>query len=254
MLRNWPVASQQDRDRCRQCALLPAGRGTVMIAAARLLRCRRAQHFRVTTGSAAEGAGDAPLASPGARWTREEDEELVAAVRAGADLVVIAELHGRTRSAIVSRLLRMIPARAAIPEEEQLGWITARLADPCFDWRTPLAHPRPGRRGEYGGQFLLVRGHLARVERLHGPVQELSRARTVPVSPSLMKVERCLALGRGRRWRSCRRLSHRWVERHAAEPDHDPFHVVGSSCWAWRAGSALGVWGSLRGSGKPRLV
>lgn len=101
----------------------------------------------MTTGSAAEGAGDAPLASPGARWTGEEDEELVAAVRAGADLALIAEQHGRTRGAIVSRLLRMIPAREDIPEEEQLGWIMARLADPCFDWRTPLAHPRPGRRG-----------------------------------------------------------------------------------------------------------
>jgi len=77
----------------------------------------------------------------------EEDEQLVAAVRAGADLEVIAEQHGRTRDAIVSRLLRMIPAREDIPEEEQLGWITARLADPYFDWRTPLAHPRPGRRG-----------------------------------------------------------------------------------------------------------
>jgi hypothetical protein len=41
----------------------------------------------------------------------------------------------------------MISAREDIPEEEQLGWITARLADPYFDWRTPLAHPRPGRRG-----------------------------------------------------------------------------------------------------------
>jgi len=46
---------------------------------------------------------------------------------AGAHLAVIAEQRGRTRSAIVSRLLRMIPAREAIPEEEQLGWITARL-------------------------------------------------------------------------------------------------------------------------------
>ena len=119
------------------------------IAAARLLRCRRArEHYPcVTTGSAAEGAGDAPLASPGARWTREEDEELVAAVRAGADLAVIAEQRGRTRGAIVSRLLRMIPAREDFPEEEQLGWIMARLADPCFDWRTPFAHPRPGKRG-----------------------------------------------------------------------------------------------------------
>ena len=81
----------------------------------------------MTTGSAAAGAGDAPLASPGARWKGEEDEELVAAARTGADLAVITEQHGRTRSAIVSRLLRMIPAREAIPEEEQLGWITARL-------------------------------------------------------------------------------------------------------------------------------
>jgi Myb-like DNA-binding domain len=63
----------------------------------------------------------------GARWRREEDEELVAAVRAGTDPAVIAEQRGRTRSAIVSRLLRMIPAMEAIPEEEQLGWITARL-------------------------------------------------------------------------------------------------------------------------------
>src|SRR5260370_21402230 len=76
-----------------------------------VLRCRRArEHYPcVSTGSAAEGVGDAPLASPGARWTGEEDEELVAAVRAGADLAMIAEQHGRTRSAIVSRLLRMIP-------------------------------------------------------------------------------------------------------------------------------------------------
>jgi len=101
----------------------------------------------MTSGPAADGAGDAPLASPGARWTEEEDEELVAAVRAVADLAVIAEQRGRTRGAIVSRLLRMIPAREDIPEEEQFGWIMARLADPCFDWRTPPAHPRPGRRG-----------------------------------------------------------------------------------------------------------
>jgi hypothetical protein len=40
----------------------------------------------------------------------------------------------------------MIPATEAVPEEEQLGRIMARLADPSFDWRTPLAHPRPGKR------------------------------------------------------------------------------------------------------------
>jgi hypothetical protein len=93
----------------------------------------------VTTGSAAEGAGDAPLASPGARWTREEDEELVAAVRVGADLAVIAEQHGWTRGAIVSRLLRMIPTRKAIVDlVGGVEWHSAELdhdplhsAGPC---------------------------------------------------------------------------------------------------------------------------
>jgi hypothetical protein len=82
----------------------------------------------MTTGPATDDAGDAPLASPGARWTEEEDEELVAAVRAVADLALIAEQRGRTRGAIVSRLLRMIPASEDIPEEEQFGWIMARRA------------------------------------------------------------------------------------------------------------------------------
>jgi Insertion element 4 transposase N-terminal len=31
------------------------------------------------------------------------------------------------------------------------------------------------------------------------------------------------------------------VERHAAEPDHDPFHAAGPSRRAWHAVSALGV-------------
>jgi hypothetical protein len=71
----------------------------VTIAAARDLWCRRVrEHYPcMTTGPAADGAGDAPLAWPGARWTEEEDEELVTAVRAVADLAVIAEQRGRTR-------------------------------------------------------------------------------------------------------------------------------------------------------------
>lgn len=85
----------------------------------------------------------APLASPGARWTLWEDEELVAAVVAGTDLSAVAERHGRARSGIESRLLKMIPAGENIPERERLGWIMAKLADPGFDWRTPLAPHRP---------------------------------------------------------------------------------------------------------------
>jgi hypothetical protein len=66
-----------------------------------------------------------------------KDEELVAAVRAGADLAVIAERHGRTRSAIVSQLLRMIPTREAIVDlVGGVEWHSAELdhrgsADTC---------------------------------------------------------------------------------------------------------------------------
>lgn len=109
-------------------------------------RCARAHYPSVTTGSPPNGRGDTPLASPGARWTREEEDELVAAVRAGTDLSVIADRHGRTRGGIVSRLLKMIPAGEDVPEDEQLGWIMAKLADPGFDWRTPLSQPRTARR------------------------------------------------------------------------------------------------------------
>lgn len=86
------------------------------------------------------------LGSPGARWTPEEEEALVAAVRAGAALQAIAESHGRRRGGIESRLRKMIPADADVPKDEQLGWIIGKLADPTFDWRTPLAQSRPARR------------------------------------------------------------------------------------------------------------
>src|SRR5260370_40606358 len=122
MLRNWPVASQQDRDRCRQCALLPAGRGTVTIAAARLLRCRRArEHYPcVTTGSAAEGAGDAPLASPGARWRREGDEKLVAAAGGGGGPAGDAAQRGAARDPAVRRRAGGLPPRRGYPHGARL--------------------------------------------------------------------------------------------------------------------------------------
>ncbi len=78
---------------------------------------------------------DAAVARAGARWTREEGEELVAEVRAGTDLAVIAGRHGRSKGGIKSRLFRMIPDGEDVPDSEQLSWITARLrADPGFDW------------------------------------------------------------------------------------------------------------------------
>jgi hypothetical protein len=79
------------------------------------------------------------VARAGARWTREEEEQLVVEVRAGTDLAEIAGRHGRTRGGIKSRLVRMIPDGEDVPDSEQLAWITARLrGDPRFDWRAQL--------------------------------------------------------------------------------------------------------------------
>ena len=76
------------------------------------------------------------VARAGARWTREEEEQLVVEVRAGTDLAEIAGRHGRTRGGIKSRLVRMIPDGEDVPDSEQLAWIAARLrGDPGFDWR-----------------------------------------------------------------------------------------------------------------------
>jgi hypothetical protein len=86
--------------------------------------------------TAAEGES---TARAGARWAREEEDELVAEVRAGTDLAVIAGRHGRTPGGIRSRLVKMIPAGENVPDSEQLAWITARLqADPGFGWRGHL--------------------------------------------------------------------------------------------------------------------
>ena len=67
------------------------------------------------------------VARAGARWTREEEEQLVVEVRGGADLAEIAGRHGRTRGGIKSRLVRMVPDGEDVPDSEQLAWITARL-------------------------------------------------------------------------------------------------------------------------------
>lgn len=55
------------------------------------------------------------VARAGARWTREEEEQLVVEVRAGTDLAEIAGRHGRTRGGIKSRLVKMIPDGEDVP-------------------------------------------------------------------------------------------------------------------------------------------
>jgi hypothetical protein len=83
--------------------------------------------------------GSAPLANRGARWTREEEEELVAEVRAALDLTVIAERHCRTRGGVRKRLTLMIPNEENVPDDEKPSWIVAKLkGDPEYDWQTSL--------------------------------------------------------------------------------------------------------------------
>jgi hypothetical protein len=79
-----------------------------------------------------------PIAKPGARWTREEEAELVTEIQACTDLAAIAEHHGRRQGGIRARLIMMIPDDENVPEGEEIAWITARLADPGFDWRAQL--------------------------------------------------------------------------------------------------------------------
>jgi hypothetical protein len=74
----------------------------------------------------------------GLPWTADEDAELVADMRAGTSLTDIASAHGRTLGAITSRLAMMAPADANVPDNERVSWVVTRLADPAFDWRTPL--------------------------------------------------------------------------------------------------------------------
>lgn len=87
-----------------------------------------------------------PLAKPGARWTLEEETRLVASVRAGKDLQVIASEHGRTRGAITSRLVKMLPEEGDVPDEERVSLIIDTLTgDPDYDWQSHLDRTRHAR-------------------------------------------------------------------------------------------------------------
>lgn len=92
------------------------------------------------------GPEQEPLAKPGARWTLEEETRLVASVRAGKDLKAIANEHGRTRGAITSRLVKMLPEERDIPDGERVGLIVATLtSDPDYDWQSHLHRTRLAR-------------------------------------------------------------------------------------------------------------
>lgn len=53
------------------------------------------------------GARQASLSNAGARWNREQDEALVHAFKSDKTIAEIAVMHGRTRGAITSRLIKL---------------------------------------------------------------------------------------------------------------------------------------------------
>jgi hypothetical protein len=62
----------------------------------------------------------------GRPWDKEEEDRLVEAFDAGSDVAALAEGHGRTRGAIVSRLLRLgrdsaVRGAAASPESTDVA-------------------------------------------------------------------------------------------------------------------------------------
>lgn len=114
-------------------------------------------------GQAAISPESVSVARAGERWTRKEEDELVAEVRAGTDVEAIAARHARRPGGIVSRLVKMIPDEDDVPESERLAWITERLADPGFDWRAQLDRRTAARQARRGSR------RVSRVGRVSDP-------------------------------------------------------------------------------------
>jgi hypothetical protein len=114
--------------------------------------------------------GLVPLARPGAHWTPEEQEILVAEVREGKDMTAIMDHHGRNRTGIEERLVMMVPDEAQVPDDEKLGWILDRLAaDPDYDWAAQVERTRLARSARRASRSLDHENSLTRAPRLTEP-------------------------------------------------------------------------------------
>lgn len=93
-----------------------------------------------------------PLYRAGAPWSTSEDGALVQGLVDGLTVENLAETHGRTPTAIMSRLSRMVPepddpeaastvTRVPVPAgpRKRVTWLRDHLsADPDYDWRSRL--------------------------------------------------------------------------------------------------------------------
>lgn len=81
----------------------------------------------------------------GMTWTEEENERLVALVRAGQDLDAVADGVQRSSTSVVARLRRMLPLEhRSCPSDRVVIALRGHLRDPGYDWQaTMLLTPPP---------------------------------------------------------------------------------------------------------------
>jgi hypothetical protein len=85
---------------------------------------------------ALEAAASKPAAAGGA-WSEEEERHLVEQFDAGVPPVEIAKEHGRTRGAIVSRLVKLGKIARSSPTEP------ATATEPMIARTAPASRPKP---------------------------------------------------------------------------------------------------------------
>lgn len=76
-----------------------------------------------------------PPRQHGTPWRESEYRTIVSELRAGKDLTGIAEILGRTPSAVQAALRHFVPPQERVRAPERTGWLRDRLAgEPEWDW------------------------------------------------------------------------------------------------------------------------
>ncbi|WP_129783395.1 hypothetical protein [Promicromonospora panici] len=82
----------------------------------------------------------------GTTWTAEENERLVALVRAGKDLDAVADGVQRSSTSVVARLRRMLPLEhRSCPNDRVIIALRGHLRDPAYDWQGQMLLTLPPR-------------------------------------------------------------------------------------------------------------
>jgi len=82
----------------------------------------------------------------GTTWTEEENEQLVALVRGGADVDAVAHEVRRSSTSVVARLRRMLPLEhRSCPNDRVVIALCDHLRDPDYDWQGQMLLTLPPR-------------------------------------------------------------------------------------------------------------